>query len=217
MLGLPSDRPFVLFAGSSGLMSEPAEEVDLIRGWVKSVRTSGDAVLRQLVVLIRPSPFGTSRWRKLERDDDVGGGIVLCPREFHRTGELDAVLLAESVRFAALTISADPLTLLIAAGLGRPAALVLPPRFATPGDAIPLDYLSKTEGSSVRYTSTLAELSQYAREVLNGWQAPSADQFRRIHLQPRPDVVPAVAVADCIEKAVAESRRARITINASMR
>ena len=102
MLGLPRDRPFVFFVGSSGLMSEPAEEVELIRTWVRSLRTSADSVLRQLAVLIRPSPLGISRWRRLE--NEIGGGIVLCPRTFERSGELDAVLLAESVRFAALTI-----------------------------------------------------------------------------------------------------------------
>lgn len=212
MLGLPPDRPFVFFVGSSGMMSEPAEEVELIRDWVRSLRTSADPVLRQLAVLIRPSPIGISRWRDV--DGDIGGGVVLCPRSFERSGELDAVLLAESVRFAALTIGADPLTLLMAAGLGRPAALVLPPRFAKQGDAIPLDYLSRTEGSSVRFTSTLAELSAYARQVVNGAHPSSSDQFRRAHLQPRPDVAPAVAVADCIEHMVTEKRRSRNTITA---
>ena len=196
MLGLPRDRPFVFFVGSSGLMSEPAEEVELIRTWVRSLRTSADSMLRQLAVLIRPSPLGISRWRRLE--NEIGGGIVLCPRTFERSGELGTVLLAESVRFAALTIEADPLTLLMAAGLGHYAALVLPPRFVNSSDAIPLDYLVMTEGTSIRYTSTLADLSACARRVVNGAQSSSSSQFRRAHLQPQ-NVTPAVAVADCIE------------------
>jgi hypothetical protein len=210
MLGLPRDKPFVFFAGSSGLMSEPAEEVELIRAWVRSLRTSAEPVLRHLAVLIRPSPLGISRWRHVE--NEIGGGVVLCPRTFERSGELDAVLLAESVRFAALTIGADPLALLMAAGLGRPAALVLPPRFVTAGDVIPLDYLSRIEGS-VRHTSSLAELSKYACQVLTEPQTSSSGQFRRAYLQPQPDVTPTVAVADCIENVVAERRRSRNTIN----
>jgi hypothetical protein len=206
MLGLPMDRPFVFFAGSSGLMSEPAEEVELIRAWVRSLRTSADPLLRHLAVLIRPSPLGISRWRQVE--NEIGGGVVLCPRTFERSGELDAVLLAESVRFAALTIGADPLTLLMAAGLGRPAALILPPRFAKGGDAIPLDYLATTEGTTINHTPTLAELSAYARRVISGAPPSSSSVFRRTHLRPPPDVMPAVAVADCIEHA---SREAPLT------
>ena len=214
MLGLPRDRPFVFFAGSSGLMSEPAEEVELIRAWVRSLRMSGDPVLRQLAVLIRPSPLGTSRWRQME--NEIGGGVVLCPRTFERSGELDAVLLAESVRFAALTIGADPLTLLMAAGLGRPAALILPPRFATPGDAIPLDYLCEADGSSVHSVATPAELSECVCRVLSRSSVPSSDQFRRTYLQ-GPGLLPAAAVADCIERIGAESCRSRSTITVERR
>jgi hypothetical protein len=200
MLGLPMDRPFVFFAGSSGLMSEPAEEVELICAWVRSLRTSADPLLRQLAVLIRPSPLGISRWRQVE--NDIGGGVVVCPRTFERSGELDAVLLAESVRFAALTIGADPLTLLMAAGLGRPAALILPPRFAKGGDAIPLAYLTTTEGSTVRHTPTLADLSAYARQVITGAPPSLSGAFRRTHLRPPPDLRPAVVVADWIDHAL---------------
>ena len=124
----------------------------------------------------------------------------MCPRTFERSGELDAVLLAESVRFAALTIGADPLTLLMAAGLGRPAALILPPRFAKGDDATPLDYLTTTEGSTVRHTPTLDELSAYARQAITGAPPSVSGVFRRTHLRPPPDVMPAVAVANCIER-----------------
>ena len=104
MLGLPAGRPFAFFCGSVGVLSEPGREVALVRRWVAALRASRDPQLRELAVLIRPS-VRTPRWRTLEFSG--ADNVVVCPRAYERSGELDAVLLSESVRYAAVTVGID--------------------------------------------------------------------------------------------------------------
>ena len=115
-LGFPSDRPFAFFCGSSGVLSNSRREMDLVRRWVTSLRDSQDPLLRELPVLIRP-PVYSSRWRAL--DFTGAGPVAFGPRRYETSGELDRVLLAESVRYAAVVIGIDAHTLAMAAAMGK--------------------------------------------------------------------------------------------------
>jgi hypothetical protein len=213
MLGLPPGRPFVFVAGSSGLLSEPGEEVKLVRQWVSSLRESPDPVLHDLIVLVRPAPSG-SRWRAV----DFGGdpGVVVSPREFERSGELDAVLLAESIRFSTVTISADPLTLLMASALERPAAIVMPARHAAAIEASPLDFLLHTPGSRATYVPTLTELSSFVRQTLSRGDQSSPDAARTG--EKAQAEYSAAVFAACLSRAAAASARSafRNTIQSAL-
>lgn len=203
MFGVPVDRPFVLFAGSNGLMSEPGAETELVQSWVRALRASADPRLRELVVLIRPSAVGTSRWRSLDFAGDRH--VVICPDAYERSGELDAVLLAESVRYAAATVGADSLALLMAGSLDRPAVAIVAPRVAKGSRELPFDYLWKTDGSSVRHAATIDDLTREVQAILDGGQQPAAQRFMRLHARPQADAIPSIVAAGSVEKAARRS------------
>jgi hypothetical protein len=116
--GLP-DRPFVLFVGSGGLVNDPAQEVGLALEWVAALRKHSAARVRGLPVLIRPAPGNTRAWRHA---DFTGlGPVVLCPFNYEDDGALDTVLLRESIRSAAVVVSAEARVLMMATVLGTPA------------------------------------------------------------------------------------------------
>ena len=116
--GLP-DRPFVLFAGSGGFVNDPAREVGLALEWVAALRKHSAARVRKLPVLIRPAPGDTRAWRHA---DFAGlGPVVLCPFNYEDDGALDTVLLRESIRSAAVVVSAEVRVLTMAIVLGTPA------------------------------------------------------------------------------------------------
>ncbi len=121
-MGLPADRPFALYAGSPGLLIDADAEIALVREWVTQLRRHDDPLLRQLAVLVRPSPARASRWQTVDLSNL--GDVVVRPHSYDRAGELNMVLLAESIRYAAVTVGGDGHALTLAAALGRPAVAV---------------------------------------------------------------------------------------------
>jgi hypothetical protein len=171
-LGLPQDRPFALFVGTSGLLADLARDVELLKRWIESLRRSDDQRLRELPLLVRP-PRHAPRWRRL--DLSGLGPAVVCPRRYERSGELDTTLLHESVRYAAVVVGIDGLALAAAASLGRPGIAVMRAD-GSPVDAgdLPMRDLWTTAGSSIRYAATLDELNARMRECLNAVATESA-------------------------------------------
>jgi hypothetical protein len=164
-LGLPAGKAFAFFAGSVGVLSDSKREVDLVRKWIASLRKSDDLMLRDLPVLIR-RPVNSPRWQTL--DFSGLGPVVLTPRRYERSGELDMVLLAESVRYAAITVGMDALTLTMAAALGRPAVAISRADAAAlrSEDAL-LEFLWKAPDSSVAYAASLDDLNRQVRRCLD--------------------------------------------------
>src|SRR5581483_433028 len=65
MVGLRSDRPFVLYLCSSlfrGTASEPA----FVERWVAAVRSSSDPRLKDIGILIRPHPTRQDEWKQID-------------------------------------------------------------------------------------------------------------------------------------------------------
>ena len=64
-LGLPADRPFLLYA-CSALSPEAPTEARFIQRWIESLRASDDPVLRTAGVLVRPHPQRLAEWREVD-------------------------------------------------------------------------------------------------------------------------------------------------------
>ena len=63
-VGLPADRPFVLYLCSSGFIAP--NEAEFIDRWVRELRAAGDAQVREASILIRPHPQNLQPWRKFD-------------------------------------------------------------------------------------------------------------------------------------------------------
>ena len=166
MMGLPADRPFALYVGSPGLFIDADAEIALVRDWVKRLRRHDDPVLRHLTVLVRPSPGRASRWQSV--DLSSLGDLVIRPQSYDRAGELNMVLLAESIRYAAVTVGGDGHALTLAAALGRPAVVVTgADAGATSSSGHPLAFLWTSDAATVRRAATAEELTTQVREVMS--------------------------------------------------
>ena len=60
LVGLPSDRPFVLYVCSALFWGSPVE-AEFVCRWIRSLRSSEDAEVRSAAILIRPHPGAHGR------------------------------------------------------------------------------------------------------------------------------------------------------------
>lgn len=68
-VGLPDDRPYVLWVCSALFPDSPSEAAYVVR-WIAHLRSSSDERVRALRVLIRPHPSREAEWRHVEWQGD---------------------------------------------------------------------------------------------------------------------------------------------------
>ena len=62
--GLPGDRPYILYLGSSAFIAP--EESRFVLDWLRALRAASDPRLREAAVLIRPHPENQPTWQRLD-------------------------------------------------------------------------------------------------------------------------------------------------------
>jgi hypothetical protein len=75
-VGLPADRPYLLYLCSSPFIAP--NEVGFVKSWIAAVRASGDPVLREAGILLRPHPQNASQWADV--DLSASPNAVIWPR-----------------------------------------------------------------------------------------------------------------------------------------
>jgi hypothetical protein len=63
-VGLPDDRPFLLWVCSALFRGSP-QEASLVRQWIRALRQSSHAALHDVNILIRPHPSRMKEWRDI--------------------------------------------------------------------------------------------------------------------------------------------------------
>lgn len=122
-IGLPSDRPYVLYVCSSRSITE--DERPVVDEWLRALRTSEDPRIRDVAVVVRPHPLHADVWREWSPAWD---DVVVAPR----SGEDPIAHEAKANYFDALSHSLAVVglntTALIEAGIaGRPVLSVIQP------------------------------------------------------------------------------------------
>ena len=75
--GLPADRPFLLYVGSSAFIAP--QEAAFVITWLGAIRSAPDARVRNAAVLVRPHPENVRDWDTLNLSEFPG--VVVWPRE----------------------------------------------------------------------------------------------------------------------------------------
>jgi hypothetical protein len=75
-VGLPADRPYVLYLCSSPFIAP--YEVDVVRRWIEGIRGSGRSPLASAGILVRPHPQNAAQWRDV--DLSPFGDAAIWPR-----------------------------------------------------------------------------------------------------------------------------------------
>jgi len=136
-VGLPADRPFVLYVCSSGFIAP--DEAAWIPDWLEAVRESRNPELAELAVLIRPHPQhrllgdGSSAAR-LARTP----GVVIHPRE----GELslsgsEVADYYDSIYHSAAVVGVNTSAMIESAIVGRGVHVLLTKRYRDTQEGLP--------------------------------------------------------------------------------
>lgn len=219
-VGLPPDRPFVLYAGSSRGIAEPESELRFVRRWVAALRSSSDPRVRDLGVLVRPHPFNMDHWQGLGAGSEAG--LAVFPRE--RPGlPMSAGEEADffrSLHFSSAVMGINTSAMIEAAIVGRPVFTIRAPEFRRTQDGtVHFRYLIPEGGGAVQVAEDLEEhLQQLAHTLENPEQAredlrafvgrfvrprglarpadpilvEEIETLARLRTAPRPDVPPAL-------------------------
>ncbi len=123
-VGLPSDRPFILWVCSALFRGSPVEAA-FVRRWIEAIRHSDDPALRDAAVLVRPHPSRMKEWERVSLKDlpavSLWGANPIDPDS--KDDYFDSLYYSAAV--AGLNTSA----FLEAAIAGRPVYTVLLPEY----------------------------------------------------------------------------------------
>jgi hypothetical protein len=142
-MGLDPSRPFVLWVCST--MSPPPDPLEplFVKEWIQALRSSGDPVLRNAGVLVRPHPERVREWKGVSLDGF--DNVVLNGRN-----PLDAEAKADyfdSLYYSGAVVGLCTTVFLEAAIIGRPVLTLQLPAYRIHQDGmLHFRYLLEVEG-----------------------------------------------------------------------
>jgi hypothetical protein len=123
-VGLPADRPFLLYVGSALFFGSPVE-ARFVERWVRELRSSREPALRDIPVLLRPHPARREEWDAV--DFSRYPGVVV-----HGSTPVDEASkdeYFESLHYSAAVVGLNTSAFLEGAIAGRPVHTILLPEF----------------------------------------------------------------------------------------
>ena len=232
-LGLPADRPIVLYVCSSLIYGSPPE-APFVREWLTRLRSSADPEVAGAGVLIRPHPSKTAQWDGVDLRD-LGPVAIWGGNPVNEDTRADYF---DSLYHAAAVVGINTSAFIEAGIVGREVLAVLPPMFHDNHEGTAhFRYLLQVGGGLLRVSHDLeAHLGQLAtalarpavgehphRKFLESFVRPrgidspatppfveAVEQLRAIPVQPR-EAAPAPRwarrLADALAARVKEQRR----------
>lgn len=194
-LGLPADRPLIMYVGSALFRGSPSEAAFVLR-WLEQLRSSPDARLRDAAVLVRPHPQRMDEWR----DVDVSSFGAVAVHGGNPVTEQARADYFDALFHSAVVVGLNTSAFLEAGIVGRPTLAILPPEYHDNQEGtLHFRYLMDVSGGLVRVSRSLPEhLSQLA-SVLASPAAVNRD-FVKSFLRPYGlDQAAAPRFADAVE------------------
>jgi hypothetical protein len=205
-VGLPADRPFVLYLCSSPLIA--GREVPFVGSWIDQVQASDCQQLREVGILIRPHPQNTEQW--LDADFSSRPNVTIWPRRVaNRLDPLDKSAFFDSIYHSAAVVGINTSALIEAAIIGRSVFTVLAPEFReTQEDMLQFRYLRHHSHGLLNVAGSFHEHLAQLGEAVVGGRRPSKKERRFLESFVRPFglAVPCTPIlADAIEQAAGAS------------
>ena len=220
MVGLPTDRPIVLYTGSSVFIAPSAIEAPFARRWIQALRASSDPIVANAAVIVRPHPFNVEGW--LTADFTNLGPVVIFPgARFTPSSDTARASFFDSLYYASAIVGVNTSAMVEAAILGKPVMSLLMEEFAaTQKGTLHFHYLLPENGGFLRVAGTLDEHVTQLVEALRHPDVSRAQThaFVRSFLRPRGLDVPCTPLlADALERAADQPRPpARDSLGARM-
>jgi hypothetical protein len=184
--GLPDDRPYVLFTGSSVFISRSDAEVAFVRRWLQALRASTDPLVRDANVLVRPHPYNCRAWET----GPLAGlpGVAVFPsRNYNPITEEARADLFDSLFHSSVVVGINTSAMIEAAIVGKPVCSILAPEFSgTQEGTVHFRHLLPEHGGFLRIAATLGEHVAQLGERLANPQASEAETRRFVASFVRP-------------------------------
>lgn len=208
-VGLPADRPFLLYTASSVFIARSEFELPFVRKWIEALRRSEDPRVRNIPVLVRPHPYNFHAWEHADLSDL--GQVQVWPRgvysavtEQNRSGFFD------SMYHAAAVVGVNTSAMIESAIVGRPVFSLTGEFGGTQEGTLHFHHLLPENGGFLRVGRTLDEHIAQLADVLNRPEAAKAETERFVASFVRPhglDKACTPAVVDTLERAAAAPAR----------
>lgn len=176
-VGLPADRPILLYVCSALLEGSPPEAPFVLR-WARHLRESGHPVLRDCGILVRPHFKRGDEWRNV---DFAGLGPIVC---WPPTGDVPVDTRSKSNYFdsmyhASATVGLNTSAMIEAGIVGRPVHTVLLPEFRDNQEGtVHFHYLLDGPNALLRAARSLNDHARDVADVLEG-RDPDPDRSPR--------------------------------------
>ena len=165
-VGLPPDRPFVLFVGSTASISSPDQELRFVRRWIETLRREPE--LAGVGVLVRPHPYNSTHWSDVDFADLAD--VVVYPRTANPVNEADRQDYFDSLSHSEAVVGVNTTAMVEAAIVGRTVHSVLADEFKdTQSGTLHFRYLLSENGGFLRVATSLPE---HARQLADTLRAP---------------------------------------------
>jgi hypothetical protein len=197
-LGLPADRPLILYVCSALIMGSPSE-AEFVREWLTHLRASGDARVANAAVLVRPHPAQTYRFDGIDLSD-LGPVAVWGSNPIEERSRSDYF---DSLFHSAAVVGLNTSAFIEAGIVGRQVLTILPPRFHDNQEGtVHFKYLLEIGGGLLRVSRDLdthvAQLSSALVEAPSGEHPHKA--FLESFVRPHGLTTPATPLfADAVE------------------
>ncbi len=168
-VGLPADRPFVLYVGSSRFIAP--NEVPFVLRWLQFLRGQGERALREVGVLIRPHPQNAAQWEDF--DASTIAGVAIHPRAGQDPVDRTAKsFFYDSIYHSAGVVGINTSALIESAIVGRTVyTLALPEVRRGQDGTLHFRHLVQAGGGVLEVAHSLEE---HAIQLQRGLQIPEA-------------------------------------------
>ena len=152
-VGLPADRPFILYVCSALFWGSPIEAEFVLR-WLHALRSSPHPELRDAAVLIRPHPARLEEWKSVDlsgvRDVSLYGSNPVDP------ASKDDYF--QSLHYSSAVVGLNTSAFIEGAIVGRPIHTILLPEFHDNQEGVlHFQYLFTVGGGALRAGRSFAE------------------------------------------------------------
>jgi hypothetical protein len=177
-VGLRDADRFLLFTGSSSFISDSREEVAFVRRWIQALRASGDPLLKDINVLVRPHPYNCHAWDP-DPLADLPGAVFFPRRGYNPIDPDNRADFYDSIYHADAVVGINTSAMIEAAIIGRPVFSIHAQEFAdTQEGTIHFHHLLPENGGCVRIASTL---EQHVLQLTERLQDPEGARAEARH------------------------------------
>jgi hypothetical protein len=166
-VGLDPARRYVLYVGSSRTIARAKHEIPFARRWITALRESGDPVLEEIGVLVRPHPYNVRRWAEVDLTD-LGGAVAPRVAPELPMSDEDEALYYDSIHFSSAVVGINTTAMVEAFIQLRPVLTIRTREFRqTQEGTVHFRHLASAGGSALQVAETIEEHLGQLRDAVD--------------------------------------------------